>query len=202
MEQSENKELGFYEEPVTSKLACNWPERKPIWTTMWNQQYLFNYVMIICFMSLFRVLDVYQIQFIVTLLFLSFVMFIDSFRGLGTSLVEGCAGDFRPNTAECERVHLRKHQRASDGIRQSRSRTFAPMPRTTAQVPRTVAQLGKRPPDSSSLRVLGQFRIFSVFFNGFRNSQVLLGFYFIYLYNFNSNQGCKPISLFKGQLYQ
>ena len=36
MEQSENKELGFYEEPVTSKLARNWPERKPIWTTMWN----------------------------------------------------------------------------------------------------------------------------------------------------------------------
>ena len=99
----------------------------------WMSSYLFNYIMIICFMSLFRVLDVYQSQFIVTLLFLSFIMFIDSFRGLGTSLVEGCAGDFRPNAAECERVHPSARQRASEGIRKSRSRTFAPMPRTTAQ---------------------------------------------------------------------
>ena len=40
-------------------------------------------------------------------------MFIDSFRGLGTSLVEGCAGDFRPNAAECDRVHPSARQRAS-----------------------------------------------------------------------------------------
>ena len=30
MEQSKNEELGFYEEPVTSKLPRNRPERKPI----------------------------------------------------------------------------------------------------------------------------------------------------------------------------
>ena len=30
MEQSDYEELGFYEEPVTSKLARNRPERKPI----------------------------------------------------------------------------------------------------------------------------------------------------------------------------
>ena len=40
-------------------------------------------------------------------------MLIDSFRGLGTSLVEGCAGDFRPNAAECDRVHPSARQRAS-----------------------------------------------------------------------------------------
>ena len=40
-------------------------------------------------------------------------MFIDSFRGLGTSLVEGCAGDFRPNATECDRVHPSARQRAS-----------------------------------------------------------------------------------------
>ena len=86
-----------------------------------------------------------RVNFIVILLFFSFIMFIDSFRGLGTSLVEGCAGDFRPNVAECERVHPSAHQRALEGIRQSHSRTFAPMPRTTAQVPRTVVQLDERP---------------------------------------------------------
>ena len=51
-------------------------------------------------------------------------MFIYIFRGLGISLVEGCAGDFRQNAAECERVQPTVHQRASEGIRQSRSRTF------------------------------------------------------------------------------
>ena len=40
-------------------------------------------------------------------------MFINSFRGLGTSLVEGCAGDFRPNAAKCDRVHPSARQRAS-----------------------------------------------------------------------------------------
>ena len=29
-------EFDFYEEPVTSKIARNRPERKPIWTTTWN----------------------------------------------------------------------------------------------------------------------------------------------------------------------
>ena len=29
-------EFGFYEEPVTSKIAHTRPERKPIWTTTWN----------------------------------------------------------------------------------------------------------------------------------------------------------------------
>ena len=36
MEQYENEEFGFYEEPVTSKIAHNRPERKPIWTPTWN----------------------------------------------------------------------------------------------------------------------------------------------------------------------
>ena len=40
-------------------------------------------------------------------------MFISLFRGLGTSLVEGCAGDFRPIAAECDRVHPSARQRAS-----------------------------------------------------------------------------------------
>ena len=114
--------------------------------------------MIICFMSLFRILDVYWSQFIVTLLFLSFLMFIDSFRGLGTSLVEGCAGDFRPNAADCERVHPSAHQRASEGIRQSRSRTFAPMPKTTAQVQERSPQCQERPPKVA----FGQIRSRSV----------------------------------------
>ena len=29
-------EFDFYEEPVTSKIARIRPERKPIWTIMWN----------------------------------------------------------------------------------------------------------------------------------------------------------------------
>ena len=29
-------EFDFYEESVTSKIARNRPERKPIWTTTWN----------------------------------------------------------------------------------------------------------------------------------------------------------------------
>ena len=48
-----------------------------------------------------------------TLLFLSFIMFISLFRGLGTNLVEGCEGDIRPNAAECDRVHPSARQRAS-----------------------------------------------------------------------------------------
>ena len=85
-------------------------------------------------------------------------MFIDSFRGLGTSLVEGCAGDFRPNAAECERVHPSARQRASEGIRQSLSPTFAPMPRTTAQVAERSPQCHERPPKVA----FGQIRSRSV----------------------------------------
>ena len=36
MQASVGREFGFYEEPVTSKIAHNRPERKPIWTTTWN----------------------------------------------------------------------------------------------------------------------------------------------------------------------
>ena len=52
-------------------------------------------------------------------------MFIDSFRGLGTSLVEGCAGDFRPNAAECDRVHPSARQRASDACQSASGRAMA-----------------------------------------------------------------------------
>ena len=76
-------------------------------------------------------------------------MFISLFRGLGTSLVEDCAGDFRQNAAECERVHPSVQQRASEGIRQSRSRTFAQMPRTTAQCHERSPKLGERLPEKS-----------------------------------------------------
>ena len=57
--------------------------------------------------------------------FVSFIMFIDSFRGLGTSLVEGCAGDFRPSAAECDRVHLIVRQRASDACQSASGRAMA-----------------------------------------------------------------------------
>ena len=36
MQASVEGEFGFYEEPVTSKIARIRPERKPIWTIMWN----------------------------------------------------------------------------------------------------------------------------------------------------------------------
>ena len=36
MQASAGREFGFYEEPVTSKIARNRPERKLIWTTTWN----------------------------------------------------------------------------------------------------------------------------------------------------------------------
>ena len=36
MQASTEGEFGFYKEPVTSKIACTRPERKPIWTTTWN----------------------------------------------------------------------------------------------------------------------------------------------------------------------
>ena len=52
-------------------------------------------------------------------------MFIDSFRGLGTSLVEGCAGDFRPNAAECDRVHPSVLQRASGACQSASGRAMA-----------------------------------------------------------------------------
>ena len=52
-------------------------------------------------------------------------MFIDSFRGLGTSLVEGCAGDFRPNAAECDRVHPSARRRASGACQSASGRAMA-----------------------------------------------------------------------------
>ena len=52
-------------------------------------------------------------------------MFIDSFRGLGTSLVEGCAGDFRPNAAECDRVHPSASRRASGACQSASCRAMA-----------------------------------------------------------------------------
>ena len=52
-------------------------------------------------------------------------MFIDSFRGLGTSLVEGCAGDFRTNAAECDRVHPSACQRASGACQRASGRAMA-----------------------------------------------------------------------------
>ena len=52
-------------------------------------------------------------------------MFISLFRGLGTSLVEGCVGDFRPNTAECDRVHLSASQRASGMCQHASGRAMA-----------------------------------------------------------------------------
>ena len=57
--------------------------------------------------------------------FVSFIMFIDSFRGLGTSLVEGCAGDFRPNASECDRAHPSARQRASDACQSASGRAMA-----------------------------------------------------------------------------
>ena len=52
-------------------------------------------------------------------------MFIDSLRGLGTSLVEGCAGDFRPNAAECDRVHPSARPRASGTCQGASGRAMA-----------------------------------------------------------------------------
>ena len=52
-------------------------------------------------------------------------MFIDSFRGLGTSLVEGCAGDFRPNAAKCDRVHPSARRRASGACQSASGRAMA-----------------------------------------------------------------------------
>ena len=52
-------------------------------------------------------------------------MFIDSFRGLGTSLVEGCAGDFRQNAAECDRVHPSARRRASGACQSASGRAIA-----------------------------------------------------------------------------
>ena len=52
-------------------------------------------------------------------------MFIDSFRGLGISLVEGCAGDFRPNAAECDRVHPSARQHASGACQSASGRAMA-----------------------------------------------------------------------------
>ena len=52
-------------------------------------------------------------------------MFISIFRGLGTSLVEGCAGNFRPNAAEFEQVHPSARQRASGACQSASGRAMA-----------------------------------------------------------------------------
>ena len=59
-------------------------------------------------------------------------MLIDCFRGLGTSLVEGCAGDFRPNATECDRVHPSARQRASGACQSAQAEPWpiAPYPRS------------------------------------------------------------------------
>ena len=59
-------------------------------------------------------------------------MFIDSFRGLGTSLVEGCAGHFRPNAAECDRVHPSTRRRASGACQSASGRATADRSRHSA----------------------------------------------------------------------
>ena len=67
-------------------------------------------------------------------------MFIDRFRGLGTSLVEGCAGDFRPNAAECDRVHPSARQRAS-GVCQSAQAEPWPIDRPIPAIDRLSRQI-------------------------------------------------------------
>ena len=58
-------------------------------------------------------------------------MFIDIFRGLGTSLVEGCAGDFRQNAAECDRVQCNDVHQVHVRVPQAEPwRTDRPMPVT------------------------------------------------------------------------
>ena len=52
-------------------------------------------------------------------------MFIDIFRGLGTSLVEGCAGDFQQNAAEYDRVHPSVLRRASGACQSASGRAMA-----------------------------------------------------------------------------
>ena len=52
-------------------------------------------------------------------------MFIDIFRGLGTSLVEGCAGDFQQNAAECNRVHPSVLRRVSGACQSASGRAMA-----------------------------------------------------------------------------
>ena len=62
-------------------------------------------------------------------------MLIDCFRGLGTSLVEGCAGDFRPNAAECDRVHPSARQRASGACQSAQAEPW-PIDRPIATIDR------------------------------------------------------------------
>ena len=62
-------------------------------------------------------------------------MFISLFRGLGTSLVEGCAGDFRPNAAECDRVHPSARQRASGACQSAQAEPW-PIDRHKATIDR------------------------------------------------------------------
>ena len=67
-------------------------------------------------------------------------MFISLFRGLGTSLIEGCAGDFRPNAAECDRVHPSARQRASGACQSAQAepwpidRPIPPIDRFSRQI--------------------------------------------------------------------
>ena len=46
MQASIEGEFGFYKESVTSKLARNRPERKPIWTTMWHFRCLLESILL------------------------------------------------------------------------------------------------------------------------------------------------------------
>ena len=52
-------------------------------------------------------------------------MFIDSFRGLGTILVDGCAGVFQQNTTECDRVPPSVLRRASGACQSASGRAMA-----------------------------------------------------------------------------
>ena len=52
-------------------------------------------------------------------------MFMDIFRELGTSLVEGCAGDFQQNAADYDRVHSSVLRRALGACQSASSRAMA-----------------------------------------------------------------------------
>ena len=67
-------------------------------------------------------------------------MFISLFRGLGTSLVEGCAGDFRPNAAECDRVHPSARQRASGACQSAQAEPW-PIDRPIPTIDRLSRQI-------------------------------------------------------------
>ena len=52
-------------------------------------------------------------------------MFIDIFRGLRTSLIEGCVRDFQQNAAECDQVHPSMLRRASGACQSASGRAMA-----------------------------------------------------------------------------